>query len=68
MYKLQARDYSNGTMQPTICPDCGTEMEPAEIREPVGDGITLRRKRSYCPECGPPENTTVDRSSSASPD
>lgn len=44
------------------CAECGTEMETAEIRQPVGDGTTLNRERTYCPECGPPDNVTVDRS------
>lgn len=49
------------------CAECGTEMETAVIRQPLSGGTTLRRKRTYCPECGPPENATVDRSPSASP-
>lgn len=50
-------------MQSPTCAECGAELETTEVREPVGDEITLRRKRSYCPECESPENATVDRSS-----
>lgn len=47
-------------MSSLTCPGCGSEVKTAAIRRPVGDGITLRRKRPYCPECGPPENATLN--------
>lgn len=49
-------------MVPPTCAECGTEMETVEMRQPVGEETTLRRTRSYCPECEPGEDHAVGRS------
>jgi len=43
------------------CAECGSEMETAEIRQPIGER-TVQRERTFCPECKPPDNGIVDRS------
>lgn len=46
-------------MPVVICDDCETELVTATLEEPANHGGVIRRKRTYCPECGPPGNASV---------